>query len=82
MNRRKKHRPSVELAYQKPVESTIPTSNYVGNRFQEAESAPVKRQELWNDKSEKEISQLKEEIEELSTWFRNYGSEGLLTNRG
>jgi len=79
---RRKDASSVELACQKPQESTIPTSNYVGNRLQEAESAPVNRQELWNDKSEKEISQLKQEIEELSTWFRNYGSEGLLTNRG
>ena len=74
--------PAAEPAGLKPIESTIPTNNYVGNRLQDAELAPVKRQELWIDKSEKEVSQLKQEIEELSTWFRNYGSEGLLTNRG
>jgi hypothetical protein len=59
----------------------IEVSTFNGQLLQPNVYDPYKRQVGMPDRAE-EVSQLKKEIEELSQWFRDYGSEGLLTNRG
>lgn len=81
--RRRKQRCAIELVNEQKLESTVPTKNYVLNSLEHIEYIPARRRDLPNDTpDERELSKIRKEIEELSTWFRNYGSEGLLTNRG
>jgi hypothetical protein len=79
-NRRKEEAP--ECSFNNPVAAQELGDERVRAWQRMAELDLSKLPDYKNTKSDREISQLKEEIEELSQWFRNYGSGGLLTNRG